>query len=276
MTHRPTTLRVVAAQINSGTDPQANLATVEDAVSRSAEHGADLVVLPEAAMASFASDLRAVAEPLDGRWATGVRKIAARFGVVVVAGMFEPSPDGRVHNTLPITGSGIETAYRKIHLYDAFGSHESDTVAPGHALVQVHVKGVQIGFATCYDLRFADQFSELGRAGAELVVVPASWGAGPGKEEQWDLLTRARASDAQAWLLACDQAWTAPVGTHPLGIGRSVLADPLGRVRARLGVNPDLLVADVDPELVRITRERVPVLAATRVASKNRGRGAAK
>jgi predicted amidohydrolase len=93
-----------------------------------------------------------------------------------------------------------------------------------------------------------------------LVVVPASWGAGPGKEEQWDLLTRARATDAQAWLLACDQAWTPPVGTDPLGVGRSVLADPLGRVTARLGSEPGLLLGEVDTDLVTSTRERVPVL----------------
>jgi deaminated glutathione amidase len=113
-------------------------------------------------------------------------------GVVVIAGLFEPAPGGRVHNTLLATGPGIDASYRKIHLYDAFGSRESDLVAPGKELVTITVQIVTIGLATCYDLRFADQFTALGRAGAELIVVPASWGAGPGKEEQWDLLTRAR------------------------------------------------------------------------------------
>ncbi|GAA4532449.1 carbon-nitrogen hydrolase family protein [Amycolatopsis samaneae] len=260
MTGNPATVRIAAAQIAGSTDPLANLAVVEDAVERAAGRGADLVVLPEAALASFAADPRTVAQPLDGPWATGVRKAAAKHDVLVVAGMFEPAPDGRVHNTLLITGRGVESAYRKIHLYDAFGSRESDTVAPGAELVQVELRGVRIGFATCYDLRFADHFTALGRAGAELVVVPASWGAGPGKEEQWDLLTRARAHDAQAWLLACDQAWTPPSGTDPLGVGRSVLADPLGGVHARLGGTPGLLVADVDVETVRAVRQRVPIL----------------
>jgi predicted amidohydrolase len=80
------------------------------------------------------------------------------------------------------TGPGIDASYRKIHLYDAFGSRESDLVAPGKELVTITVQGVTVGLATCYDLRFADQFTALGRAGAELIVVPASWGAGPGKE----------------------------------------------------------------------------------------------
>ncbi|MGC4942150.1 carbon-nitrogen hydrolase family protein [Kribbella sp. DT2] len=256
----PSTLRVAAAQILTGADPVANLALATEAVRRAANAGASLVALPEATLAAFGSDLRAVAQPLDGPFATGLRKVAEEAGVVVIAGLFEPSTDGRVHNTLLATGPGVETSYRKIHLYDAFGSRESDLVAPGKDLVTFDLQGVTVGLATCYDLRFADQFSALGRLGAQLIVVPASWGAGPGKEEQWDLLTRARASDAQSWLLACDQAWTPPAGTDPLGIGRSVLADPLGRVNTRLGSETGLLLGTVDVNLTTTTRQRVPIL----------------
>ncbi|WP_433167748.1 nitrilase-related carbon-nitrogen hydrolase [Kribbella sp. CA-247076] len=255
-----TLLRVAAAQVTAGPDPAANLSTATDAVRAAAADGASLIVLPEAVLARFGTDLRAVAEPLDGPFATGLRKVAAELEVVVVAGLFEPATDGRVHNTLLVTGPGVETAYRKIHLYDAFGSRESDTVAPGNELVTFSYRDVTIGLATCYDLRFADQFTALGRAGAELVVVPASWGAGPGKEEQWHLLTRARAADAQAWLLACDQAYVPPVGTDPLGVGRSSLTTPLGQTSARLGAAAGVLHGVVDTEVVAAVRQRVPIL----------------
>ena len=119
---------------------------------------------------------------------------------------------------------------------------------------------VTVGLATCYDLRFADQFTALGRLGAELVVVPASWGAGPGKEEQWDLLTRARAADAQAWLLACDQAYVPPAGTDPLGVGRSSLTTPLGQTSVRLGAEAAVLHGVVDTDVVAAVRQRVPIL----------------
>lgn len=255
-----TALRVAAAQISTGADPVANLTTATEAVRWAAAAGASMVALPEATLAAFGTDLRAVAEPLDGPFATGLRKVAAELGVVVIAGLFEPADDGRVHNTLLATGPGVEASYRKIHLYDAFGSRESDLVAPGKDLVTIEVSGVRVGLATCYDLRFASQFTDLGRAGADLIVVPASWGAGPGKEEQWDLLTRARATDAQSWLLACDQAWTPPQGTDPLGIGRSALIDPLGHPRTRLAAEADLLLATLDPDLPTTVRARVPIL----------------
>ncbi len=253
-------LAVCAAQIRATGSPQDNLRVLGDAAAQAAHRGARLLAFPEAAMACFGTDLRAVAEPLDGPFADGVRRIAARHGLTLVVGMFEPSGDGRVYNTLLLTGPDGEVTYRKIHLYDAFGARESDTVAPGQEIVTTQVAGFRVGLATCYDLRFADQFTALGRAGAQLVVVPASWGEGPGKAEQWDLLARARAMDAQAYVLACDQAWTPPRGTDPLGIGRSVLTDPLGRVCARLGHEEGLLYAAADPDVVARARATVPIL----------------
>lgn len=260
-----TLLTIAAAQLSSGPDPAANLELVTDAIAAAAARGAQLVVTPEATMACFGTDLRAIAEPLDGPWATAVRAAARENDVTAVVGMFEPAADGRVYNTLLVAdpsqaSTEAPVSYRKVHLFDAFGSRESAVVAPGDQHVQIVVRGVSVGLTTCYDVRFADQFTALGRAGAELILVPASWGDGPGKAEQWDLLTRARAADAQAWLLACDQAWTQPRGRAPLGLGRSVLADPTGTVRTRLGSEPDLLVAAIDTDLVRQVRERVPIL----------------
>lgn len=263
-------LRLAGAQFTATGDPAENLRTIADLTARAAERGARLVVHPEAAMASFAGRLDTVAEPLDGRFADGVRALAVEHDVTLVVGMFTPADAittdegkdrARVHNTLLVTGPGTpETVYRKIHLYDAFGTTESDTVAPGDEVVTVDVDGWRVGLSTCYDVRFGEHFTELGRRGAELVVLPASWGDGPGKASQWDLLTRARAHDAQAWLLAVGQAWTKDAVSGPLGIGRSVLADPTGEVRARLGGGEDVLVAEIDRAIVERTRATVPVL----------------
>ena len=69
-------MRIAAAQLVSGTDPEANLELVRDAVRRAAGHGARLVLLPEATMCAFGVPLGPVAQPLDGPWATAVRQIA--------------------------------------------------------------------------------------------------------------------------------------------------------------------------------------------------------
>src|SRR5882672_316564 len=121
-------MRIALAQILSSADPSANLDIVEDYTRRAADAGARLVLFPEATMCRFGVPLAAIAEPLDGRWADGVRAIADRHGVTVVAGMFCPSDDGRVTNTLVAAGGGVSAHYHKIHLYDAFGFTESRTV----------------------------------------------------------------------------------------------------------------------------------------------------
>ncbi|MFI0778893.1 carbon-nitrogen hydrolase family protein [Streptomyces sp. NPDC021212] len=263
-------MRIALSQITTGPDPKANLVTLREQALRAAADGARIAVFPEAAMACFGTRLGPLAEPLDGPWATEVRRIAEDAGLVVVAGMFTPAPDGRVTNTLLATGLGVEAAYDKIHLYDAFGFAESKNVAPGSEVVTFALDGVRIGLATCYDVRFPELFRAHADAGAVLSLLPASWGAGPGKREQWELLTRARALDATVWLAAVGQADPAAsglstTGSAPTGIGYSALVGPDGTVRERLEAAPGLLVADVDTDEVTAVRRTVSVLANRRL-----------
>ena len=259
-------MRIALAQILSGPDPAANLALVAEQTARAAEQGARLVVFPEATMRRFGHPLAEVAEPVDGPWADGVRAVAADAGVVVVVGMFTPGDGGRVRNTLLATGPGVEAHYDKIHLFDAYGFAESDTVAAGEQPVVLEVEGVGVGLSTCYDVRFPGLYTALAEQGAHVVAVCASWGAGPGKVEQWELLVRARALDATVFVAACGQADPAttgatPAGRAPTGVGHSLVVGPTGVVLAGLGADPGLLVADVDPAELTAVRQALPVLA---------------
>ena len=259
------TLRVALCQIAATGDPVRNLAAVRAEVDRAADAGARVVVFPEATMAHFGTDLSAIAEPIDGPWASAIARIADEFDVLVVAGMF--TPDGaRVRNTVIITGLGRHLGYDKIHLYDAFGYRESDTVAPGRDCVTVTVDGVALGIATCYDIRFPALFQRLAEDGASAVLVPTSWGAGEGKADQWEVLVRARALDSGCWVLGCDQADPRTAGIPvqpgaPTGIGRSLVADPSGVVVARLGAEPGMVVTEIDGNAAVAARRRTGVLA---------------
>lgn len=258
-------MRVALAQVLSGTDPVANLDTVREQVALAAAEGASLVVFPEATMCRFGVPLGPVAEPLDGPWAEGVREAAQAAGVTVVAGMFTPAGDGRVRNTLLAVGPHLDTHYDKVHLFDALGFTESRTVAGGDDLVVVPVDGVQVGLSTCYDIRFPGMYQQLADRGAEVVVVSASWGAGPDKVAQWELLARARALDCTSFVLACGQADPASLGEEPgsapTGVGHSVVVSPTGTVLAGAQSDPELLVVDLDLAEVTAARKALPVLA---------------
>lgn len=263
-------MRVALCQISSTPEPAANLELVRDAARRAAGSSAAVVLFPEATMACFGVPLAPLAEPLDGPWARGVREIADEHDALVVVGMFTPAPDGRVHNTLLVTGRGQHLGYNKIHLFDAFGFTESATVAPGERVVTVPLDDTVLGIALCYDVRFPGLFTTLADRGASTILLAASWGAGEGKREQWELLVRARALDSTSWLLACGQADPATAGHTPnpnaaTGIGYSMVADPTGRVHAQLGAEPDILIVDVADDLVESTRKTIPVLANRRL-----------
>ena len=251
-------MKIALAQVLSGADPQHNLEIMRDYARQAKAAGAQLVVFPEAMQVAFGNPVQRFAEPVDGPWASAVRQLARDAGITIAAGMFTPG-EGTVRNTLLVAG-GAEAAYDKIHLFDAFGYAESDSVTPGTRTVQFELDGVTFGLAICYDLRFPQLFIANANAGAQVNLVAASWGAGDGKVQQWSTLAAARALDSTTYVLAVGQADPGFESSDPLGVGHSIAVDPLGRVLAQAGAEPELLVVEVDPAQVEAARAKLPVL----------------
>jgi predicted amidohydrolase len=258
-------MRIALCQIPVNSEPGVNLRRVRDALDEAAAGRADLAVFPEATLARFGSDLRALAEPLDGPFAAAVAAACAATGVAAVVGTFEPAPDGRVYNTaVAFSAAGqLVARYRKLHLFDAFSQQESDLVAPGSDVVLATLAGTAVGLQICYDIRFPELTRALAVGGASLVTVSAAWQAGLFKEEHWVTLLRARAIENTLWIAAVGQVpdtGDKPTGA-PTGVGRSMLIDPLGVVRADLGPSPEVAVVNADLSLVETVRKTLPSLA---------------
>jgi deaminated glutathione amidase len=167
----------------------------------------------------------------------------------------------RVHNTLIyVDPSGtLAGCYRKVHLYDAFGYRESEWVLAGElgAADTFVVDGLRVGAQTCYDLRFPETSRRLVDAGADVVLVPAQWAAGPLKEDHWTTLLRARAIENTVFVVGADQA-------EPIGAGASMIVDPMGVTLAALGEQDGLITADLDRHRLDDVRAKNPSLAARR------------
>ena len=266
-------MRIAVAQFTAGTEPAANLELVLAQIGRAAASGAQLVVFPEAMSCSFARARIEAAEALDGPWANAVRQAAADAGVTVIVGIFTPGGNGKVRNTLLVTGPDLDAHYDKLHLFDAYGYLESDQIEPGDAVVTVSIAGVVCGLSTCYDIRFPELYKQLAAAGAELIVVPASWAPGERKVEQWRSLAVARALDSTSFVVAVDQAEppsdpsAEPGGRRPTGVGHSLVVDPLGEILLELDAEPRLVTIDLDLDVVRAARNALPVLANSRFTS---------
>jgi predicted amidohydrolase len=271
---------VAVAQFAATRDKDSNRRRAVDLVRRAGDAGADLVVLPEAAMHPFggpADPLADVAEPVDGPFATAVAEAAAGADLVAVAGIFETVPgEDRVWNTVVAAGPhGPLGAYRKLHLFDALGWRESDRIRPADldpaeekaALLTLAVGELTVGVLTCYDLRFPELSRALVDAGATMLALPSAWVAGPLKEAHWLTLVTARAIENTCYVAAADQG-------PPVYAGQSVVVDPMGVPVARLGESDGAIaVAEVSAARVEEIRTALPVLAHRRYGVVARGPG---
>ncbi|MFI7698768.1 carbon-nitrogen hydrolase family protein [Nonomuraea sp. NPDC049480] len=254
---------IALCQMPVSPDPSTNLKRAKEALSRA--EGADLAIFPEATLTRYGRRITSLAEPLEGPFVSGLAEAAREHGLAVIAGVFEPGsgrPDDRVHNTaVAIDEHGaIKAAYRKIHLFDSFGAKESDLVAPGAEPAVVELAGVRVGMITCYDVRFPELARALVDKGAELFAVIAAWGSGPLKEDHWVTLVRARALENTMWTAAVGQAPNPAESPDGYGVGRSMLVDPLGVIRADLGTAPGVQVVRVDHEWTATARATLPCL----------------
>lgn len=252
-------MRIALAQLTATSDPQVNLAAIQERTVDAAAAGAELVVFPEASMAVFGSAARAAAESVDGPWAAAVAELARTQGITIVVGMFTTTASSRIQNTLLVAGEA-SASYQKLHLFDALGYAESDQIAPGDEPVWFDLGGHRLGLATCYDVRFPGLFTHLARRGAEVILVPAAWAPGEDKLRQWRTLVSARAMDSTSFVVAVDQSLSATGDRLPAGIGHSMVADPSGKLLLELGEADELAVIDLDLEVVAAVRERLPVL----------------
>lgn len=256
---------IAVAQFAPGADADANLAEVRRLAELAVARGASLVVFPEYS-SYFTPDLGpdwiAAAQSLDGTFVGGMIGLAQGLGIHVVAGLVERTDDPeRVSNTLVAvapTGS-IVAQYRKQHLYDAFGHTESDWVLAGalEAPQTFSWRGFTVGMQTCYDIRFPEVTRTLVDAGADLVLVPAEWVRGPLKEHHWRTLVTARAIENTVFVAAADHA-------PPIGVGNSMIVDPMGVELAGVGENTDVAVAHPDLARVAEVRRVNPALALRR------------
>ena len=119
------------------------------------------------------------------------------------------------------------------------------------------VNGIRFALMTCYDLRFPEVARILADTGAHVVLVAAEWVRGPLKEDHWRTLLQARAIENTLYVAGADHP-------PPLGVGHSVVIDPLGVPVASIGTATDVAVAAVDAAVVDRVRRVNPALALRR------------
>ena len=263
-------LHVAAIQMNSQGDVGSNLSRASELLKQAAAGGAKIALLPENfALMGEDGDKRRFAEDLDAGsgpiWQM-LSSVARDLRIAIIAGgLPERSPDPTCpFNTCAVFGDSGEllTRYRKIHMFDvdlADGTcyRESASTAAGESVVVAEIAGARVGLSVCYDLRFPELYRELAKRGAEVLVVPAAFTLLTGKDH-WHVLLRARAIEAQAYVVAAGQ-W----GKHPRGrttYGKSCIIDPWGEVIAQASEGEGVVFSTIDLTYLERVRRSLPSL----------------
>lgn len=261
--------RAGLVQMCSGRDLARNLRDATALIREAASGGADYVQTPEVTtlMELERDRLFAAAEPEAGNAALQhFVDLAKDLAIWLhIGSMVVKASDGDklLNRAYLISPAGQVTArYDKIHMFDVDLPNgevyrESANYQPGTRAVVAGLPWGGLGFSICYDLRFPYLYRALAQAGASFLAVPAAFTRVTG-EAHWVTLLRARAIEAQCFVLAAAQG-----GLHEHGretFGHSLVVSPWGHILAEGGIHPSVIFADINLEMIGDVRSRVPSL----------------
>ncbi len=204
-------------------DIDANLDHFDDRID-ALEGPTDLIILPEMFSTGFSMTPQALAEPMDGKAVTWMRRKAARTKAVITGSLMIVE-DRRFYNRLIwARPDGDLVTYDKKHLFRYAGEEKIYTA--GRRRITVELKGWKIRPFICYDLRFPIWTRNLEPA-YDLALFVANWPAR--RAAHWRSLLRARAIENQCFVAGVNRVGTDGNGHRYNGC--SALIDPLGERR---------------------------------------------
>lgn len=262
------TFKAAMIQMRSGLKPATNIDDAVRMIGEAKSAGAEYVLTPEMTNILVAKREQlfaaVVEEEADASLAT-LRELARKLGVYIHIGSLaiKISPDRAANRSFLVDPKGdIAARYDKIHMFDvdlADGEsyRESRNYRPGELAVLADLPWGRLGLTVCYDLRFPALYRALAEAGATMLAIPSAFTKQTG-EAHWHVLSRTRAIENGCFVFAAAQG-----GKHENGretYGHSLIVDPWGRILAEGGIEPGVVMAEIDPAEVANARARIPSL----------------
>jgi predicted amidohydrolase len=261
-------IKAAMIQMRAGLMPAANVDSAVKLIGEAISAGADYVQTPEMTniLAAKREQLFAAIAPEEADPSLAAfRDLARKHAIIIHVGSLaiKVSPEKAANRSFLIDPSGeIFARYDKIHMFDvdlAGGEsyRESNNYRSGELAVLADLPWGRLGLTVCYDLRFPALYRALAEAGASFLAIPSAFTKQTG-EGHWHTLVRARAIENGAFVFAAAQG-----GKHENGrdtFGHSLIVDPWGRVLAEGGIEPSVVMAEIDPAEAAAVRARIPSL----------------
>ena len=148
-----------------------------------------------------------------------------------------------------------EAHYDKHHLF-SYG-HEDRYYTPGQHHTIARYMGFRLLLLTCYDLRFPLWSRYADDLQFDAIICVANWP--DSRQNAFQILTRARAIENQAYLIACNRVGTDPYSHYR---GASCILSPIGRTLAACPPNqPSTCTATLSLPDLQHKRQKFRVLS---------------
>ncbi|MBR0599895.1 carbon-nitrogen hydrolase family protein [Sinanaerobacter chloroacetimidivorans] len=194
----------------------------------------NLIVFPELIISGYecGKDFQRMAETVpDGASMKIIGALAKEYGVHIVYGFPERDSDKRdvlYNSAILIDNLGeVKGVYRKVHLF----ASEKEFFRAGCSYPVFDTSIGRLGMMICWDTAFPEVARSLALKGADLLIVSTNWEKPyltdivTKNQQDWDLVTRARAMDNCMYLVSANR-----IGfDETLGFfGRSNIIGPTG------------------------------------------------
>lgn len=242
-------IKLMAIQIGSLiAQKETNIKRVKNILEESlAQKNPDFVFLPEVWTSGWdCPSFPSCAESFEtGDAIFMLKEIAKKYNTNIIGGsLIQKKQNNTYSNTCPVinrNGTLVGT-YEKNHLFSYYGCNESSYVEVGTKPIIANIDGIKIGLTICYDIRFPEIYRAYRKAGADILVNMAAWGAS--KQIPWDCMTKARAIENQTYFVALTQTGTLRDGTKNLG--HSMIIDYKGEIIDEIDKIEGFIYAEVD------------------------------
>ncbi|MGJ0204120.1 carbon-nitrogen hydrolase family protein [Leucobacter sp. gxy201] len=246
-------------------DVAGNLAALERAAEHARDAGAELLITPEMHLTGYnigdGIGTLAARQPLEG-----VRDIARRVGIAIIAGGPERLPESSVDSQNGVANSAwlvdsdgtVLSRHRKLQL---FGELDRAHFTAGHEPITLaEYRGFRIATLICFDVEYPETTRAAALAGADLIAVPTAQMT-PFQFVNEHVI-RVRAWENSAYVAYVNQIGADGDFDY---VGRSVIADPFGHHLAEAPAAEEALVlATLDHGTLHRAREQNPYLVELR------------
>jgi omega-amidase len=212
----------------------------------------DLILLPEMFQTGFCTDPGVIAETMDGDSVRWMKRTAESLKCSVAGSLIIRESRRFFNRLIYIDQYANLTWYDKRHLFRMAGEDVKFTA--GLKRLIIPLKGWQISFQICYDLRFP--VWSRNQDDYDILVNAANWPAA--RDDVWNTLLRARAIENQSYVIGVNRVGTD--GNNISYTGDSMVINPKGIVIGSIPESrEDLITVKLSWDELADFRKKFPV-----------------